>query len=102
VVVLGSGEQHGQVRRSMTTVAGRRSSAGWVALRPAAPSASAPVPGEAPRAGPQLGRKSPANQVRGHLAREQFERAYASGMALSPDEALDLATGKGPPSLIFP
>jgi hypothetical protein len=40
--------------------------------------------------------------VRGHLAREQFERAYASGMALSPDEALDLATGKGPPSLIFP
>jgi predicted ATPase/class 3 adenylate cyclase len=41
-------------------------------------------------------RQDSLDQVRGHLGREQFERAHASGMALSLDEALDLATGLGP------
>jgi tetratricopeptide (TPR) repeat protein len=41
-------------------------------------------------------RQDSLDQVRGHLGHEQFERAYANGMALSPDEALDLATGRGP------
>ena len=47
-------------------------------------------------------RQDSLDQVRGHLGHAQFERAHATGMALSLDEALDLATGKGPPSLIFP
>jgi len=34
------------------------------------------------------------DQIRAHLAHEQFDRAHAQGMALSPDEALDLASGK--------
>jgi predicted ATPase/class 3 adenylate cyclase len=34
------------------------------------------------------------DQVRAHLGQEQLERAYAQGMALSSDEALDLASGK--------
>ena len=33
-------------------------------------------------------------QVRAHLGQEQFEQANAQGMALSSDEALDLASGK--------
>jgi len=31
--------------------------------------------------------------VRAHLGQELFERAHAEGMALSFDEALDLASG---------
>jgi tetratricopeptide (TPR) repeat protein len=38
------------------------------------------------------------DQVRVHLGQEQFELAYAKGMALSYDEALDLASGKGLPA----
>jgi hypothetical protein len=33
-------------------------------------------------------------QARAHLGEEQLERAYAQGMALSLDQALDLALGK--------
>jgi tetratricopeptide (TPR) repeat protein len=39
-------------------------------------------------------RQDSLDQVRAHLGQEQFERAYARGMALSSDEALDLASGK--------
>jgi predicted ATPase len=38
-------------------------------------------------------RRDSLDQVRAHLGQEQSERAYASGMALSSDEALDLASG---------
>ena len=38
------------------------------------------------------------DQARGHLGHEQFERAYASGMTLRSDEALDLAAGKSHPA----
>jgi hypothetical protein len=31
-----------------------------------------------------------------------FDRAYTRGTALSPDEALDLASGKAPADLIIP
>jgi hypothetical protein len=31
--------------------------------------------------------------VRAHLGQEQFDRAYAEGIALSFDAAIDLATG---------
>jgi len=34
------------------------------------------------------------DQVRAHLGQEQFDLAYARGMALQPDQALDLASGK--------
>jgi hypothetical protein len=37
-------------------------------------------------------------QVRARLGQEQFEPAYSMGMALSPDEALDLASGKALPA----
>jgi predicted ATPase/Tfp pilus assembly protein PilF len=37
-------------------------------------------------------------QVRARLGQEQFEPAYASGMALNPDQALDLASGKALPA----
>ncbi len=37
-------------------------------------------------------------QVRAHLGQEQFEQAHAAGMALGPDEALDLASGKALPA----
>jgi tetratricopeptide (TPR) repeat protein len=37
-------------------------------------------------------------QVRAHLGQAQFEPAYSSGMALSSDEALDLASGKALPA----
>ena len=43
-------------------------------------------------------RRDSLDQVRGHLGQEQFERAYASGMTLSSDEALDLASGKSRPA----
>jgi hypothetical protein len=33
------------------------------------------------------------NQVRAHLGREQSDRAHAQGMAISPGQALDLASG---------
>jgi predicted ATPase/class 3 adenylate cyclase len=39
-------------------------------------------------------RQDSLDQVRAHLGQEQFERAYAGGMALSPGEALDMASGK--------
>jgi len=32
------------------------------------------------------------DQLRAHLGQEQFERTYAKGMALSSDEALDVAS----------
>ncbi len=38
------------------------------------------------------------DQVRAHLGQEQFEQARAAGMALSYDEALDLASGKALPA----
>ena len=36
-------------------------------------------------------RRDSLAQVRAHLGEEQLERAYAQGMALSLDKALDLA-----------
>jgi hypothetical protein len=39
-------------------------------------------------------RRDSLDRVRAHLGQEQFDRAYAKGMALSPDQALDLASGK--------
>jgi predicted ATPase/DNA-binding SARP family transcriptional activator len=36
-------------------------------------------------------RQASLDQIRAHLGHEQFERAYATGMALSPAQALDLA-----------
>jgi predicted ATPase/class 3 adenylate cyclase len=39
-------------------------------------------------------RRDSLDQVRAHLGQEQLERAYAKGMALSSDEAFDLASGK--------
>jgi hypothetical protein len=39
-------------------------------------------------------RRDSLDQVRAHLAQEQFERAYAGGMALNSDDALNLASGK--------
>ena len=41
-------------------------------------------------------RQDSLGQVRAHLGKQQFDRAYTGGMALSPDEALDLASGKAP------
>ncbi len=38
-------------------------------------------------------RRDSLDQVRAHLDQEQLERAYARGMALSSDKALDLAAG---------
>jgi len=37
--------------------------------------------------------KASLDQIRTHLGHAQSERAYATGMALSPGEALDLAAG---------
>jgi predicted ATPase len=42
-------------------------------------------------------RRDSLDQVRAHLGQEQLDRAYATGMALSPDQARDLASGKAPP-----
>ena len=46
-------------------------------------------------------RRDSLDQVRAHLGQEQLDRAYARGMALSPAEVRDLASGR-PPRLIFP
>ena len=43
-------------------------------------------------------RRDSLDQVRAHLGQEQFELAHAKGMALSSDEALDLASGKALPA----
>jgi len=43
-------------------------------------------------------RQDSLDQVSTHLGQEQFEQARAKGMALSSDEALDLASGKGLPA----
>jgi hypothetical protein len=43
-------------------------------------------------------RRDSLDQVRTHLGPERFERAYATGMALSSDETLDLASGKALPA----
>jgi hypothetical protein len=40
-------------------------------------------------------RRDSLDQARAHLGEEQVERAYATGMALSPEKALDLALPKG-------
>jgi predicted ATPase/class 3 adenylate cyclase len=46
-------------------------------------------------------RRDSLDQVRAHLGQEQFEQDHAKGMALSLDEALDLASGKaGQPDLL--
>jgi hypothetical protein len=38
-------------------------------------------------------RRDSLDQVRAHLGQEQFERAHTKGMALSFDDALNLASG---------
>jgi hypothetical protein len=43
-------------------------------------------------------RRDSLDQVCAHLGDEQLERAYAQGMALSPEEALDLALPKAGPA----
>jgi predicted ATPase/class 3 adenylate cyclase len=43
-------------------------------------------------------RRASLDQVRGHLGQDQFDRAYASGTALSSEKALDLASGRALPS----
>ena len=43
-------------------------------------------------------RQDSLDQVRAHLRQEQFERAYAGGMALNSSEALDMAAGKPLPA----
>ena len=43
-------------------------------------------------------RRDSLAQVRAHLGDEQLERAYAQGMALSLEKALDLALGKASPA----
>jgi predicted ATPase/class 3 adenylate cyclase/Tfp pilus assembly protein PilF len=43
-------------------------------------------------------RQDSLDQARAHLGDEQLERAYAQGMALSLDKALDLALGKAGPA----
>jgi predicted ATPase/class 3 adenylate cyclase len=45
-----------------------------------------------------LGRQDSLDQARAHLGDEQQEQAYAQGMALSLDKALDLALGKAGPA----
>jgi predicted ATPase/class 3 adenylate cyclase len=42
-------------------------------------------------------RRDSLGQVRAHLGQEQFDRAHDKGMALSVDDALDLASGKALP-----
>jgi hypothetical protein len=39
-------------------------------------------------------RQDSLDRIRCHLGQEQFERAHATGTALSFDQALDLASGK--------
>ena len=43
-------------------------------------------------------RRDSLDQARAHLGDEQLERAYAQGMALSPEKALDLALRKAGPA----
>jgi hypothetical protein len=43
-------------------------------------------------------RQDSLNQARAHLGDGQLERAYAQGMALSLDRALDLALGRAGPA----
>jgi hypothetical protein len=43
-------------------------------------------------------RRDSLDQVRARLGQEQFERAHATGMTLSSDQALDLASGKTLPA----
>jgi tetratricopeptide (TPR) repeat protein len=43
-------------------------------------------------------RRDSLDQVRSHLGHEQFDRAYADGMALSRDQALDLASAHALPA----
>jgi predicted ATPase/class 3 adenylate cyclase len=43
-------------------------------------------------------RRDNLDWLRARLGAEQFKRAYAQGMALSPEEALDVALGKSPGS----
>jgi predicted ATPase/class 3 adenylate cyclase len=43
-------------------------------------------------------RRDSLDQVRAHLGQDQFERAYTRGMALSPDQAFDLAPGNALPA----
>jgi predicted ATPase len=43
-------------------------------------------------------RQDSLDQVRAHLGQEQLEPAYSRGMALSSDQALDLASGKALPA----
>ena len=43
-------------------------------------------------------RRDSLAQVRAHLGEAQLERAYAQGMALSLEKALDLALGKAGPA----
>jgi predicted ATPase/DNA-binding SARP family transcriptional activator len=43
-------------------------------------------------------RQASLDQIHAHLGAEQSEQAYASGMALSPDQALDLAAGNNHPA----
>jgi predicted ATPase len=43
-------------------------------------------------------RRDSLDKVRAHLGQDQFERAYAQGMALGLEEALDLASGKASPA----
>ena len=43
-------------------------------------------------------RRDSLDQVRAHLGDEQLERAYAQGMALSLEKALDLALPKAGPA----
>jgi predicted ATPase/class 3 adenylate cyclase len=43
-------------------------------------------------------RRDSLAQVRAHLGQEQLDPAYSSGMTLSPDQALDLASGKALPA----
>ena len=43
-------------------------------------------------------RRDSLGQLHAHLGQEQFRRAHAKGMALSSDQALDLASGKALPA----
>ena len=42
-------------------------------------------------------RRDSLGQARAHLGDEQLERAYAQGMALSPENVLDLALPRADP-----
>jgi hypothetical protein len=44
------------------------------------------------------GRRDSLDQALAHLGDEQLERAYAQGIALSPEKALDLALPRADPA----